>query len=145
MEIMNEYLYKDIYIGQEEEFYVEITNEKVDVFRQLSGDENPLHTDTDYARRKGYRDKVVYGMLTGSYLSTLAGMYIPGKYSLIHSVRIDFHAPVYVEENEKLKVKGKVTKKNNLFEIITVKFTIENNQGKQVCKGNMEIGVIDGK
>ncbi len=142
---MNEYLYKNIYIGQEEKFCVEITNEKVEIFRKLSGDENPLHTDADYARKKGYQNKIVYGMLIGSYLSTLAGMYMPGKFSLIHSVQIDFHAPVYVKEKETLQVKGKVTKKNDLFKIISVKYTIENHQGKQVCKGNLEIGVIDGK
>ena len=63
---MNEYLYKNIYIGQEEKFCVEITNEKVEIFRKLSGDENPLHTDADYARKKGYQNKIVYGMLIGS-------------------------------------------------------------------------------
>ncbi|MGN0366672.1 MAG: MaoC/PaaZ C-terminal domain-containing protein [Suilimivivens sp.] len=140
---MNHYSYKDIYVGQEEKFCVEITEDSMAAFCKLSGDENPLHVDSDYAKSKGYQGKVVYGMLMASYLSTLAGMYIPGKYSLIHSVEIKFHKPVYVENGDRLLIRGKVVDKNDLFRLLIVKVTIENGQGVKVCKGKMQIGVID--
>ena len=101
---MNEYKYQDIYKGQIEEFTFEITQEKMKQFLSLTGDNNPLHTDVIYAKSKGYNEVVVYGLLTTSALSTLAGVYLPGKYSLIHTVEISYAKPVF-RSTSALKVK----------------------------------------
>ena len=63
---MNEYLYEEIEVGQEEEFEVLITEKMMDAFCQISGDINPLHTDLTFAQESGYDSCVVYGMLTAS-------------------------------------------------------------------------------
>lgn len=47
---MNEYLFSDIQIGMKESFQKEITIEMEDMFRYITGDENPLHKDDGYAR-----------------------------------------------------------------------------------------------
>ena len=39
---MNEYLYDDLYVGQEESFVTKITTQKEDDFRKITGDNNPL-------------------------------------------------------------------------------------------------------
>ena len=74
--MIREYRYEEIEAGMEERFQVEITAEKMELFRQITGDINPLHCDREFAQSKGYRDCVVYGMLTSSFYSTLAGVYI---------------------------------------------------------------------
>ena len=79
---MNEYKFKDIKIGLEEKFEVNLTEEMVKAFCNITGDINPLHNDLDFAKSKGYNEKVVYGMLTASFLSTLAGVYLPGIFYL---------------------------------------------------------------
>ena len=71
---MNKYKFEDIRIGLEEEFKANITEEMVKEFREITGDINPLHNDIEYAKSKGYDDKVVYGMLTSSFLSTLGSI-----------------------------------------------------------------------
>jgi len=93
---MNEFLYKDIYIGQTVHFIFEVTKEKMQQFLSITGDYNPLHSDEKYVKVRGYDEVVVYGLLTTSALSTLAGMYLPGKYSLIHSLEINYIKPVFV-------------------------------------------------
>ena len=75
---MNTYMYKDIYVGQVEEFVFDITKEKMKQFLNITEDTNPLHNDIVYANEKGYKDVVVYGLLTTSALSTLAGVCLPG-------------------------------------------------------------------
>ena len=92
---MNEYRFDEIEEGQKESFSVTITEEMIESFRALTGDMNPLHQDADYAKEKGYPDKVCFGMLTASFLSTMAGVYMPGKYSLIQSVEVKFSKPVF--------------------------------------------------
>lgn len=139
---MNTYLYEDIQLGHTESFHVTLTSDMVRAFGELTGDVNPLHVDAAYARAQGYDDTVVYGMLTASFLSTLAGMYLPGKYSLIHSVEVKFPKPIYVT-GEKLTVTGTVTEKNELFHLLTIKVSIENDAKEKVCRAIMKVGLLN--
>lgn len=139
---MKEYKFKDIFAGLEESFEVSITREMMDSFCNITKDINPLHRDLDYAKSKGFSDTVVYGMLTSSFLSTLAGVYLPGKYSLIHSVEILFKKPVFIKDCP-LVVTGIVTEINEMFNEFTIKFTITNKSKEKVIRGNMKVGVMD--
>lgn len=136
---MNTYSYEEISIGQKESFSVTITEEMQDAFRGITSDVNPLHADEDYAQNKGHKGRVVFGMLTTSFLSTLAGVYLPGRYSLIHSVEIKLRKPVYIGDT--LLIEGEVTDKSDAVSVITVKFTMTNGDGVKVSKGTMQIGV----
>ena len=80
-------------------------------------------------------------MLTASFISTLAGVYIPGENSLIHSVEVKFVKPVYV--GDKLTIIGTVIDKNDLFSCITLKITILNQKNEKVLRGKMQIGVLE--
>ena len=137
---MNRFTYDEIEVGHKESFRVRVTKEDMDRFRSLTGDINPLHADPGYAKEHGHRDCVVFGMLTASYLSTLAGVYLPGEHSLIHSVKTKFSGAVYV--NDELTIEGTVTEKNDTFELIIVKAVIKNRDGEKVCKAEMQIGII---
>ena len=100
-------MYDDLYVGQEESFVTKITTQKEDDFRKITGDNNPLHIDDNFAKERGkFSSHISFGMLSAAYLSTLAGMYLPGKYSLIHSIdNISFRNPVYAGDT--LTVTGK--------------------------------------
>lgn len=139
---MNEFLYKDIKIGQTEEFTFEITKEKMKKFLEITEDVNPLHNDSSYAKQKGYEEVVVYGLLTTSALSTLAGVYLPGKYSLIHSIEISYAKPVFLSSSP-LIIKGEVIEKDDRFSRISAKISIFDNQKRKVCRGIMKIGVTN--
>ena len=85
---MNDYTYEDIKVGMNISFEKEITTDMEDMFRAITGDENPLHKDDDFAKSNSdgrFPRHVTFGMLTASLCSTVAGMYLPGKNSLIHS------------------------------------------------------------
>lgn len=136
---MNHYTYEEITIGQKESFTVTITEEMQNSFRALTGDVNPLHENKEYAASKGHRERVVFGMLSASLLSALAGVYIPGERSLIQSVEIKFRKPVYIGDT--LTVEGTVSDKSDAVKAITVKYTMTNQDGFKVLKGEMLIGV----
>lgn len=137
---MNEYQIEEITEGMEESFEVIVNQEMMDKFYDITGDKNPLHRNKEFAAKKHFPSNVVYGMLTASFLSTLAGVYLPGKYSLIHSVEVNFSKPVFV--GDKLLVKGAVVEIHDNFNIIYLKVTITNQDGVKVCKGKMAVEVI---
>ena len=138
---MNSYSYDEIEVGQKEGFSVTVTEEALTGFRAITGDVNPLHNDEDFAVKKGYKGKVGYGMLTASYLSTLAGVYLPGEKSLIQGVELKFSQPVYVGDT--LDIQGEVTEKNDTFKVIRIKVAVKNQDNKKVLKGSMQIGVME--
>lgn len=129
---MKEYTYADISVGMEESFTVEITEEKLDMFRKISGDVNPLHGDEEYAQSLGHPGRVAFGMLTASFFSTLAGVYLPGKYCLLHETEFKFSRPVYIGDT--LTISGVVSEKNDTFRRLVIKGTAKNQNGKTVAK-----------
>ena len=55
---MKEYRFEEISLGLSESFQVEITREMMEKFRDISGDVNPLHNDTEFAKARGYEDRI---------------------------------------------------------------------------------------
>ena len=51
---MNEFLYNDLFVGQEAEFSRVITEKMMSQFREISGDDNPLHRDSDFAQEHDF-------------------------------------------------------------------------------------------
>ena len=136
---MNEYKYEEIELGHKESFSVTVTEDMMNSFCKITGDVNPLHCDEDYAVSQGHSGRVVYGMLTSAMLSTLAGVYLPGKRSLIHEVNIKFSKPVYIGDT--LTVEGVVDEKNDTYSLLMIKVTIRNQSGDKVCKAKMQVAV----
>lgn len=134
---MNTYIFADIQEGMTESFTKTITEEMEDMFRKISDDENLLHKSNDYAQQFGYKGHVTFGMLTASLYSTMAGMYLPGKYSLIHSLEIKFLKPVFV--GDKLTVTGTIVAKQEDMRLLRLKVKIVNQNGECVSKANMKV------
>lgn len=136
---MNDYTYEEIEIGHKESFSVTITEEMMKKFLDITGDVNPLHNDEEYAKSKGNPSRVVYGMLTASFLSTMAGVYLPGKKSLIHEVKIKCVNPVYIGDT--LTIEGVVDEKHDAFSLLVIKVTMKNQENRKVCRAVMQVGV----
>lgn len=137
---MNSFTYEDLSVGQTAEFSREITNEMMDEFCEISGDVNPLHKNEAFAKDKGYPGRVVYGMLTSSMYSCLAGVYIPGENCLLQSVHADFLAPVFIGDT--LTCSGKIVEKNDSVRQVVIKAVIRNQNGKKVSRAKIEAGVL---
>lgn len=139
---MNEYTFDEIPVGLVCRFEKQITREMEDQFRALSGDENPLHKDDAFAQAqgRGFPAHVSFGMLTASLYSALCGMYLPGKYSLIHSMELKFLQPVFAGDT--LSVEGAVADKQEGLKLLSLKGKITNQHGKCVSKANIKVLVL---
>ena len=143
---MNRYTFEEIKEGMEESFSVTLSEAMMEQFKEITGDVNPLHCDAAFAKEKGFDQKVVYGMLTASFLSTMAGVYLPGENSLIQSVEVKFVKPVF--PGEEITFTGKVSEVNDTFRFFVLKVTgtvtksaQDERTGTKVLKATMQIGV----
>ena len=137
---MNSYHFDDLYEGLSVSFETEITSEMMDAFKAISKDENPLHMDEAFAKTQGYKDRVVYGMLSSSLLSQLVGVHLPGRYCLLQGMELKYLNPVYIGDT--LTVTGTVTELHPSVQMAIIKAVISNQEGKKVIRGKINVGFL---
>lgn len=138
---MRVYKMEDFTVGMSESFCVNVTEDMVRKFFDITGDENPLHVSGDFAKSKGFKDRVVYGMLTASLISTLGGCYLPGKFCLIQGVEIKFVKPVFI--GDQLAVIGEISRVDYDLKYLEIKVMIRNQKNEKVLRGLLKAGVMD--
>ena len=138
---MNTYKFEDLDIGLSESFEHTVSAEDMRRFLETTEDINPLHNDKEYAVEHGFADRVVYGMLSASLISTLGGVYLPGKYCLIQQVEIKFASPVFI--GDRLTVTGKVKELNESVRQAVISVEIKNQSGKKVVRGTLKVGFLE--
>ena len=136
---MNEYRWGDLAVGLKARFEAEISEGAMAAFAELSGDRNPLHLDDAFARERGFPGRVVFGQLTSSLYSQLVGMWLPGKFALLHGIDVEFKAPAFV--GDKLTVSGEITHLTDAYKRLEIKASIVNAAGKTISKAKIRAGV----
>jgi len=71
------------------------TQEQVEAFAQISGDQNPVHIDPAYAAQTALKKPVVHGILGSSIFSRMIGMELPGPGTVYLKQSLDFRRPLY--------------------------------------------------
>jgi len=124
-------LFNEIFITTETEY---------NSFIELSKDQNPLHTDNEFAKSKGFKGKVMHGNILNSYISYFIGECLPTKNVIIHTQDIKFKNPSYL--NEKLFFDAKVTGFYKSVNAVEFKFTFKNIERVVIAKGRIQIGLL---
>jgi len=120
-------------VGQEASWTHTILGSEVDDFARLSGDVNPLHLDDDYARRQGFRSRVVHGMLLSAWLSRVLGILLPGPGVLWLSQKTRFAQPAYV--GDEITVTVRVTHVSPALRSLVLDTTITNHRQEKLMTG----------
>ena len=74
--------FADIKVGDMAELNHIITQNDIDKFVELTGDDNKLHIDKEYASKTIFKKPVAHGMLSASFISTIIGTKLPGDGAL---------------------------------------------------------------
>lgn len=135
--------YDSIEIGSMAKLHRRISIADVKRFVEMTGDDNPLHVDRDYAEQTSFRDIVVHGMLGASFISTVIGTQLPGNGALWINQSMDFLLPLRL--NDEISVVCKVIKKYDRERIIDVETTITNQFGQLVLTGNGKVKLLEPK
>lgn len=87
--------YEKLKIGMSYSMSKAFTSEEVEAFSKLSMDNNPLHTNTEFAERSMFGKKIVHGFLTASLFSAIIGTKFPGEGSVYLNQNMTFLHPVF--------------------------------------------------
>jgi 3-oxoacyl-[acyl-carrier protein] reductase len=133
--------FDDIKLGEKAEIKHFVTQEDLDKFVELTGDDNKLHVDKDYAAKTSFKKPVVHGMLGASFISTIIGTKLPGDGALWFSQSIEFLLPVRI--GDELTIRAEVVKKNDKLQIIELQTDIFNQDKQKVTTGVARVKIID--
>src|ERR1700743_2378501 len=76
-----------------------VNDEVYQGFLKTFKDNNPLHTEPEFAKIHGFNDAVIHGNILNGFISYFIGECLPQKNVIIHSQSIDFKKPVYLNDN----------------------------------------------
>lgn len=117
-----------------------ITQDVYDLFKKAFKDFNALHTDDAYARSKGFKEKVMYGNILNGFLSCFVGELLPLKNTIIHSSRITYKKPCYLNDEVNLEANLVDVYESVGAYLFKFKFLV---QGEVRALGEIQVGLIN--
>ncbi len=108
-------------------------------FVAIFKDENPLHTNTEFAVNKGFQGKVMHGNILNGFLSYFIGECLPTKDVIIHLQEIQFKNAVYL--NDVLDFKAEIIGFYESVNAVEFKFTFKR-ENTVMAKGKIQIGIL---
>jgi acyl dehydratase len=113
------------------EYRVQIDRETYFAYNKLINEINPLHFDKDYANKLGFRDIVVAGVYTFSFIPKMIEDWI-GESGKICGIDIKYQNPIYIKETiiQDAHVKEKVKEDHKKY--IKCEVSVHDMEGKEL-------------
>jgi len=87
-----------INVGQKAKLSKTISETDVYLFSGISGDFNPIHLNTEYAKDTMFKERIVQGVLIVGLISSVIANKLPGPGSILLSQEIKYVAPVKIND-----------------------------------------------
>ena len=108
-----------------------ITQPKVISYAYSSGDINPIHINSEFAKKTMFKKTIAHGMMIGAFLGEMLFSEYGDVWLTSGSIDIKFKSPIYMDET--IETYGEVvTSENN---IIKLNVSITKNDGTEAIKG----------
>ncbi|MCC5929251.1 MAG: SDR family oxidoreductase [Cyclobacteriaceae bacterium] len=133
--------FEDIQVGDKAQITHRISEKDIEAFVKLTGDDNKLHTNKEYAATTSFKKPVAHGMISASFISTLIGTRIPGDGALWYEQHLEFILPVRV--GDEITVQAEVIKKIDRLHAIELKTEIFNQHKQKVIGGTAKVKVTE--
>lgn len=133
--------FEEITVGQNSTFEHVITEGDVQAFANLTGDFNPLHTDSEFAKTTMFQKQVVHGMLSASFISTIIGTSLPGSGALWMSQTLEFVKPAFI--GDKISIKAKVKQKSPSTRIVILEVVVYNQNNELLIRGESSVKLLE--
>jgi len=109
----------------------------VNTFAEITGDNNPIHLDADFAAKTIFGKPIVHGFYSASVFSMVFGTKFPGEGTIYLYQDMKFLAPVFVDQP--YKAKFEVIEVNTEKHIGVIKCVLEDETGKVVIEGTAKL------
>ncbi|MFT4875076.1 MaoC family dehydratase [Congregibacter sp.] len=130
------YSYDELHEGQQCEIKRQLLAEDIDAFADASGDQNPLHTDADFARAAGFKDRIAHGMLLASWISAALAHSLPGRGTVYLRQDLEFRQPALPGDHLVILLTVREKKRRRRV-IIDCKVCHED--GRELLRGSAEV------
>ena len=87
---------EDLSVGMSASYAKTVTEADVILFAGISGDDNPVHINEEFARETMFGGRIVHGMFSGALISCVAGTRLPGPGAIYVKQELKFKAPVRI-------------------------------------------------
>ncbi|NPV27534.1 MAG: MaoC family dehydratase [Firmicutes bacterium] len=86
----------EIKIGDKASVTKTISETDVYLFAGITGDFNPAHVNSEYAKATPFNQRIAHGMLSAGLISTVLGTKLPGPGTIYLEQQVSFLAPVFI-------------------------------------------------
>ena len=90
------YYLEDLEVGMSASYAKTVTEADVILFAGISGDDNPVHINEEFAAETMFKGRIAHGMFSGALISCVAGTRLPGPGCIYISQLLKFKAPVRI-------------------------------------------------
>lgn len=129
--------FEQINLGDSASFTKTIGESDVYLFAGITGDLNPAHVNAVAAADGMFKQRIAHGMLTGSFISTVLAMQLPGPGTIYVGQNLQFRGPVFIGDTITARVEA--TEKLDQRKWVKFKTTITNQDGKLVVDGEATV------
>ena len=126
--------FESLNVGDEHEILRFISEDDVLTFARITGDDNPIHVDAEYAEGTRFGHRIVHGVLLLGLISKVLGRDFPGSGSVAVSISCRFLRPVRV--NSEVRVVVKIVEKLEQRGHVKAKTFVYNDAGKMALAGD---------
>lgn len=127
----------NFYVGQEIVEEKVFKKSEVSLFAEITGDDNPLHIDDDFASKSRFGATIVHGILVAGLFSKIIGTQLPGQGSIYLEQNLKFLKPVYV--GKPVFVKVRITDIIPEKKIFTLETNVYDDNDTMLVSGNAKI------
>ena len=117
------------------------SQQEVNQFAEVTGDKNPVHTNTEYASKTMFKRPIMHGMLSASLFSKVFGTLFPGEGTIYLKQSLNFLKPMYVDTvyEAVFTIKELIVDKNRAI----IETTIKDKEGKLCTSGEAVVMNVD--
>ncbi len=124
--------------GDQFEWPFQFSQQQVDAFAEITGDDNPLHLDSSYAANTKFGRPIMHGFLGGSVFSQIIGTKFPGEGTFYLKQSLIFRQPMFVDTPYKaILTVQEINETRHWAKIQTV--VQELDSGRKVLTGEAEV------
>lgn len=128
-------------VGDSRRLIRAITENDIRRFVEMTGDDNPLHVDREFAATTAFKDVVVHGMLGASFISTVIGTQLPGPGALWVSQSLEFLLPVRLGDT--LTVTCTIVAKHERERLLEMEMRIFKQDKQLVLQGRGKVRLLE--
>lgn len=131
---------KALHVGDSASEKMVATDEAVRTLASVSGDNNPVHLDDDFAKTTFFKKRIAHGLFCLGMVSGLLGMRLPGNGSILVKETVNYKAPVYIgdEIETTVTVIEIIAEKNR----VNLSFACVNQEGNTVMDGTALVLIV---